>query len=120
MNALYSYLRHLFVTGILLAVEKLKLPVEGAEDAANVIALALLGTLSWLFAKYAPSFIKANKGTGLPLIILALIACFSLSSCTVSLDPTTNKPILSIDPEAVQSLANRAADNFNSRVSATK
>jgi len=119
MNALYSYLRHLFVTGILLAVEKLKLPVEGAEDAANVIALALLGTMSWLFAKYAPSFIKPNKGAGLALV-LALGLCFLSPSCTVSLDPATNKPILSIDPEAVQNLANRAADNFNGRASATK
>ena len=58
MNALASYLRHLIVTGILLAVEKLKLPVEGAESAANTIALFAVGTLSWLFVKYVAPKIK--------------------------------------------------------------
>lgn len=51
-NALQSYVRHLIVTGLLLLLEKLRLPVDGAEDAMNIIALAITGTLSWLVVKY--------------------------------------------------------------------
>ena len=58
MNALASYLRHLIVTGILIAVEKLKLPIEGADQAADVIALVVVGTLSWAVVKYAPKLKK--------------------------------------------------------------
>jgi hypothetical protein len=58
MNALASYLRHIIVTGILIAVEKLKLPIEGADQAADVIALVVVGTLSWAVVKYAPKLKK--------------------------------------------------------------
>ena len=58
MNALASYLRHLIVTSILIAVEKLKLPIEGADQAADVIALVVVGTLSWAVVKYAPKLKK--------------------------------------------------------------
>ena len=58
MNALASYLRHLIVTSILIAVEKLKLPIEGADQAADVIALVVVGTLSWWFVKYVAPKIK--------------------------------------------------------------
>lgn len=54
MNAIQSYLRHLIVTGIVLLVAKYQLPLEGSEDVANAIALAAIGTLTWLVAKYAP------------------------------------------------------------------
>jgi hypothetical protein len=60
MNALTSYLRHVIVTGLLFTVEKFKLPLEGAGDAADVIALALIGTLSWAFVKYIAPKIKTN------------------------------------------------------------
>ena len=58
MNALASYLRHLIVTGILLLVEKYRLPVQGAEDAANLIALTVIGTVVWAVAKYCPELAK--------------------------------------------------------------
>lgn len=61
MNALASYIRHLIVTGILLLVEKHKLPIEGADAAADVIALAIVGTLSWWFVKYVAPKIKLLK-----------------------------------------------------------
>lgn len=85
MNAFASYLRHLIVTAILLAVEKLKLPIEGADAAADVIALTLVGTLSWWFVKYvAPKIKTAN----IPLILLGLfwagLAVFGLTSCGAS------------------------------------
>jgi len=46
MNALASYLRHIIVTGILIAVDKIGLPIEGASAAADIIALAVVGTVS--------------------------------------------------------------------------
>ena len=52
MNALASYIRHLIVTGIIILAEKFKLPVDGIEDAANYIALAVIGTGTWLITKY--------------------------------------------------------------------
>ena len=83
MNALASYLRHLIVTGILLAIEKLKLPSEGAEDAANVIALAIIGTLSWAFVKYVAPILKIPKGSGVALFALAAsLSLLSLPSCS--------------------------------------
>ena len=58
MNALTSYLRHVIVTGLLFTVEKLHLPIEGAPAAADIIALALVGTISWAFVKYIVPKIK--------------------------------------------------------------
>lgn len=58
MNAFQSYLRHLIVTGIVLLVEKTKLPIEGAAEAAEVISLLLVGTVTWYGAKYAPQLMK--------------------------------------------------------------
>jgi hypothetical protein len=80
MNALSSYIRHLFVTGILLAVEKFKLPIEGAEDAANALSLILIGTLSWLFAKYAAPYMV--KKPNAMLLLVAAIGALTLPSCT--------------------------------------
>ena len=54
MTALSSYLRHLIVTAVLIAVEKVNLPVEGSEDAANAISLLVLGTGTWAIVKFAP------------------------------------------------------------------
>jgi hypothetical protein len=54
MTALASYLRHCLVVLILFLVERYKLPVEGAEDAAHAVALAVVGTLTWLLVKYGP------------------------------------------------------------------
>ena len=64
MNALSSYIRHLLVTGIILLAEKFKLPVEGVEDAANYIALAVIGSVTWLITKYGKEIkdkIKPNE-----------------------------------------------------------
>lgn len=54
MNALQSYLRHLIVTGIVISVERFKLPIEGAAEAANFIALAAVMSASWLATRYGP------------------------------------------------------------------
>ena len=58
MNALASYLRHLIVTGILLAIEKFGLPIEGASQAADAVALFAVGTISWAFVKYVAPKLK--------------------------------------------------------------
>lgn len=63
MNALASYLRHLIVTGILILVEKLKLPIEGADAAADAIALSVVGTLSWVIVKYVAPKLKPSRKT---------------------------------------------------------
>jgi hypothetical protein len=110
MNALASYLRHLIVTGILFAVEKLGLPVEGADAAADVIALAVVGTLSWWVVKYVAPKVK---GKHLPLILLTGIwvglAVMGMTSCSVSLGPD-GKPQWTVDPDAV---ARAIADRIN-------
>jgi hypothetical protein len=89
MNAFASYLRHLIVTVILLAVEKLKLPIEGADKAADVIALAVVGTLSWWFVKYVAPKIKVPKGSGLALFALAASLALLTPSCN-NLTPDQN------------------------------
>lgn len=91
MNALASYLRHLIVTGILILVEKLKLPIEGANAAADVIALAVVGTLSWWFVKYLAPKIKIPKGSGVALFALAASLALLTPSCGVS--GTLNVPL---------------------------
>jgi len=85
MNALTSYIRHIIVTGTRVLFDKLHLPVDGAKDAADVIALAIVGTLSWWFVKYvAPKIKTAN----IPLFLLGLfwagLAVFGLTSCGAS------------------------------------
>ena len=81
MNALASYLRHLIVTGLLIAIEKLKLPIEGANAAADVIALAIVGTLSWWFVKYIAPKLKIPKGSGVALFALAAALTLGTPSC---------------------------------------
>ena len=112
MNALASYLRHLIVTAILLAIEKLKLPIEGADKAADVIALVIVGTLSWWFVKYVAPKIKVPKGSGLALFALAASLALLTPSCAVRLNPTTGKPEFSLDPKGVAD----AADRLNNRL----
>ena len=82
MNAITSYLRHLIVTAVLLAVEKLKLPIEGADAAADVIALTVVGTLSWWFVKYVAPRIKVPKKSGVALFALAASLALLTPSCT--------------------------------------
>jgi len=67
---LFSYLRHLIVVGVLLLIEKTKLPLDGAEDAAHAIALIVIASITWAIVKYAP---KLAKGAGLSAILAALI-----------------------------------------------
>ena len=112
MNALASYLRHLIVTALLLAVEKLKLPIEGADKAADVIALAIIGTLSWWFVKYIAPKLKVPKGSGLALFALAISLALLTPSCTVRLNPHTGRPEVLLDPVGVSD----AADQLNKRL----
>lgn len=117
MNALASYLRHLIVTGILLLVEKLKLPIEGANAAADVIALAVVGTLSWWFVKYLAPKIKVPKGSGLALFALAASLALLTPSCSVSVG-SDGKPRGMIDPEAAAATAALLAEQANERLRA--
>ena len=61
MNALQSYLRHLIVTGIVILVEKTKLPLEGAAEAADMIALLAVGTATWLVTKQLPVLARQGR-----------------------------------------------------------
>jgi hypothetical protein len=119
MNAFASYLRHLIVTAILLAVEKLKLPIEGADAAADAIALAVVGTLSWWFVKYLVPKIKVPKGSGLALFALAASLALLTPSCTVSIGPDGNATV-SPDPETIEAVSNRVAEEVNERLRARK
>lgn len=94
MTAIASYIRHLIVTGILVVIERATLPIEGSEDAANAIALFVIGTITWAFVKYAPELAKRFGIT--PLIILAAI--LTLPSCADSGYPLTGR-ISYLDPE---------------------
>jgi hypothetical protein len=96
IEPLTSYLRHLFVTGILFFVEKFKLPIEGSKDAANIIALAIIGTLTWVFAKYIAPRIRIPKKSKMALFALSA----AMSLITVSCVGTGNENIkLSITSE---------------------
>lgn len=77
MNAITSYLRHTIVAAVLLFVEKTNLPVEGSEDAAHAIALAIIGTLTWVIVKYAPELAKRIGILVIPIAasILLLPSC---------------------------------------------
>jgi hypothetical protein len=79
MTAITSYLRHLVVTAILLFAERSKLPLEGAEDAANALALAIIGTITWAVVKYAPELAKHLGILVIPIAasILLLPSCAS-------------------------------------------
>ena len=94
MTAISSYLRHLVVTAVLLFIERAKLPVEGAEDAAHAIALLAIGTATWAIVKYAP---ELAKRVGLLVIPLAAALLF-LPSCAESGYPLVGR-ISYRDPE---------------------
>jgi hypothetical protein len=93
MNAFASYLRHLIVTAILLAVEKLQLPIEGADKAADAVALLVVGTLSWWFVKYIAPKLKVPKGSGLALFALAVSLALLTPSCS-NLNPDQNDRLI--------------------------
>jgi hypothetical protein len=78
MNAITSYLRHLIVTGITLAIAKMELPMEGAEGFADAIALLIIGTITWAIVKYAPPGLTKFLG----LSVWILCACTILSRGT--------------------------------------
>jgi len=82
MNPLLSYLRHVIVIGVFYLVEKYKLPVEGASEAINWIALTLVTTIAWLVTKYGKE-LKAKLLTKKGHLPLLLASCFLLlPSCT--------------------------------------
>ena len=103
MNALASYFRHLIVTGILIVVEKLKLPVEGADDAANVIALAVVGTVSWWFVKFVGPKLKA------PMLLLCCSLVLFTPSCSINW-AGKGWPTITVDPERVVEWTNKKLD----------
>lgn len=95
MNALASYLRHIIVTGILIAVDKIGLPIEGASAAADIIALAVVGTVSWWVVKYLAPKIKMPKSGGTALLLLCGVLVLVLPSCSQlsQLSGTINVPL---------------------------
>ncbi len=80
MTALASYLRHLIVVLLLYVVQKYKLPVDGADAAANAVALGSLGTATWALVKYLPNYAKS-------LGLLSLIAIGGLGMAVPSCTP---------------------------------
>lgn len=87
MTAIASYLRHLIVTGLLLLVSSYQLPLAGSEEAANAIALLVLGTGTWVIVKYLPNLAKY---LGLPCALLLLLpGCATTVTTTTMPDGTT-------------------------------
>lgn len=74
MNAITSYFRHAVVVGVLFFVSKYKLPVDGAEELANGLALMSIGTLTWAAVKYFPDLAKR--------IGLVAVLLMALPGCT--------------------------------------
>ena len=79
MPALASYLRHLIVALLLLVVQKYQLPADGADAAANAIALAAFGTLTWAVVKYLPGVAKT-----LGLLCLGGACLLLMPSCATT------------------------------------
>ena len=86
MTALASYLRHLIVVMLLYVVQKYQLPVDGADAAANAVALAAFGSLTWAVVKYAPDFAK-NLGL-IAVCLMALQSCATTTTVTKLPDGT--------------------------------
>ena len=91
MNALISYLRHAIVTWLLVILEKYQFPVEGLEDAVNLVVLTALGTLSWAFVKYVAPYLKEPKA--IAMLIIGLSTITVLPSCA----GTTRSPLTGIN-----------------------
>ena len=66
MNPLFSYLRYLIVTSLVLLAEKLALPAEGLAEAADFVALVVVGSASWFFVKYVAPRFKPKPKNKLP------------------------------------------------------
>ena len=89
-NPIASYLRHLIVVVIMLAIAKFKFPLDGASDFADSLALTLIGSATWALVKYAPAFARS-------IGILAVLIAVSPPSCTATIGPD-GKPVLGLDP----------------------
>ncbi|YCM47036.1 hypothetical protein V2O64_24650 (plasmid) [Verrucomicrobiaceae bacterium 227] len=72
--------------------EFLKSLKEGKSQ-ADVIALAVVGTLSWWFVKYLAPKLKVPKGSGLALFALAASLALLTPSCA-NLSPDQNDRLI--------------------------
>jgi hypothetical protein len=75
-TAITSYVRHIIVVGVLFLLEKYRFPMEGATEFADGLALAALGTVTWLVVKYLPAIAK-HIGL-LAVLIMSLVSCAEL------------------------------------------
>jgi hypothetical protein len=83
MTALASYLRHLIVVLVVLAVEKLGLPTDGVHEFASEIAAVVVATATWAVVKYVIPWLKHRGIVSMLLLIVSLsvlsTSCGSLS-----------------------------------------
>lgn len=84
MTALASYLRHLIVVLLLMLVQKYKLPIDGADAAANAFALIVFGTATWAVVKYLPNLAKS-----IGLVCIMGASLLLLPSCATTVTTTT-------------------------------
>lgn len=84
MSALASYLRHLIVSLVLLFVERVGLPIEGAGDVANQIAAIVVATATWAVVKYVVPWFKARDIV--PMLLLLLMPVFLLLTSCAGVD----------------------------------
>lgn len=81
MSALASYLRHLIVVLVVLVIEKLGLPIEGAGDVANQVAAVAVATATWAVVKYVLPWFKARDIVPMLLMLLTLPFLVLMTSC---------------------------------------
>ena len=88
MNPLLSYARHCIVIAVFYIVEKYELPLEGASEAVEWIALAVVTSATWAIAKYFKPIMEKMKG-GVGLLIVSAFISLGLVSCTAGQLPFT-------------------------------
>lgn len=81
MNPLLSYARHCIVIAVFYIVEKYELPMEGASEAIEWIALAVVTSATWAITKYGKPIIEKMKG-GVGLLIVSVFISLGLVSCS--------------------------------------
>ena len=81
MNPLLSYARHCIVIAVFYIVEKYELPMEGASEAVEWIALAVVTSATWAIAKYFKPVMEKMKG-GVGLVIVSIFISLGLVSCS--------------------------------------
>jgi len=93
MNALLSYIRHLVTAGLFYILEKTDLPMQGANEAIEFVATALITTLVWAVMKFGGPYLK-KVGLIKSIVFLAVTSfAFSQVSCSAIYSAATGQPI---------------------------